>query len=159
MISLVLNTSWFSFYVGNAVALGVGSWLFLNGHVTIGAVYLVVHYTGMLLQPIERFTQQIDNLQRATASLVRILDLLGTRRRVLDGPGVRFPEGALPVRFDGVSFSYNAASRCCTTSPSSSRRDARLGWSGRTGSGKTTITRLALPPLRPRPRPRAAGWT
>ena len=142
MISLVLNTSWFSFSVGNAVALGVGSWLFLNGHVTIGAVYLVVHYTGMLLQPIERFTQQIDNLQRATASLVRILDLLGTRRRVLDGPGVRFPEGALPVRFDGVSFSYNPGEPVLHDISFELAPGRALGLVGRTGSGKTTITRL-----------------
>ena len=108
MISLVLNTSWFSFAVGNAVALAIGSWLFLNDHVTIGTVYLIVHYTHMLMQPIERFTQQLNNLQRATASLIRILDLLQTRRRVLDGPGVRFQQGALPVRFDDVSFSYDA---------------------------------------------------
>ena len=101
MISLVLNTTWFSFAVGNAVALGVGAWLYLNGHVTIGTVYLVVHYTRMLLEPMERFTQQLNNLQRATASLIRILDLLETKPRILDGPGARFPEGALPVRFEG----------------------------------------------------------
>ena len=128
MISLVLNTAWFSFSVGTAVALGVGSWLFLNDLATIGTVYLIVHYTRMLLEPIEHFTQQINNLQRATASLIRILDLLETRRRVVDGPGVRFPDGALRVRFDGVSFEL-APGRA-------------LGLVGRTGSGKTTITRL-----------------
>ena len=142
MISLVLNTTWFSFSVGTAVALGVGSWLYLNGHVTIGAVYLIVHYTRMLLQPIERFTQQIDNLQRATASLVRILDLLGTERRVLDGPGVRFPEGALPVRFEDVSFSYNAGEQVLHDVSFELAPGRALGLVGRTGSGKTTITRL-----------------
>ena len=97
MISLVLNTTWFSFSVGNAVALGLGSWLFLNGHITIGTAYLIVHYTNMLLQPMERFTQELNNLQKATASVIRILDLLQTERRVLDGPGVTFPAGAPPA--------------------------------------------------------------
>ena len=142
MISLVLNTTWFSFSVGTAVALGVGSWLFLNDLVTIGTVYLIVHYTRMLLQPIERFTQQIDNLQRATASLVRILDLLATRRLVLDGPGVRFPEGALPVRFENVSFSYNAGEQVLHDVSFELAPGRALGLVGRTGSGKTTITRL-----------------
>ena len=142
MISLVLNTTWFSFAVGNAVALGVGSWLFLNGHVTIGTAFLIVHYTNMLLEPIERFTQQLNNLQKATASVIRILDLLQTERRVLDGPGVRFPDGALPVRFDGVSFAYNPGEPVLQDISFELAPGRVMGLIGRTGSGKTTITRL-----------------
>ena len=142
MLSLILNTTWLSFTVGNAVALAIGSWLFLNGHVTIGTVYLIVHYTRMLLEPIERFTQQINNLQRATASVIRILDLMQTRRRVLDGPGVRFPQGALPVRFDDVSFSYSPGRPVLRDVSFDLAPGRALGLIGRTGSGKTTITRL-----------------
>ena len=142
MLSLILNTTWLSFTVGNAVALAIGSWLFLNGHVTIGTVYLIVHYTRMLLEPIERFTQQINNLQRATASVIRILDLMQTRRRVLDGPGVRFPQGALPVRFDDVSFSYSPDRPVLRDVSFDLAPGRALGLIGRTGSGKTTITRL-----------------
>ncbi len=142
MMSIILNTTWLSFTVGNAVALAIGSWLFLNGHVTIGTVYLIVHYTRMLLEPIERFTQQINNLQRATASVIRILDLMQTRRRVLDGPGVRFPQGALPVRFDDVSFSYSPDRPVLRDISFDLAPGRALGLIGRTGSGKTTITRL-----------------
>ena len=142
MISLVLNTTWFSFSVGNAVALGVGAWLFLNGHVTIGTVYLIVHYTRMLLEPIERFTQELNNLQRATASVIRISDLLQIERRVLDGPGVRFPDGASPVRFEDVTFSYGAGEPVLHDISFELAPGRTLGLVGRTGSGKTTITRL-----------------
>ena len=142
MISLILNTTWLSITVGNAVALAIGSWLFLNGHVTIGTVYLIVHYTRMLLGPVERFTQEINNLQRATASVIRILDLMQTRRRVLDGPGVRFPQGALPVRFDDVSFSYSPDRPVLRDVSFDLAPGRALGLIGRTGSGKTTITRL-----------------
>jgi ABC-type multidrug transport system fused ATPase/permease subunit len=142
MISLVLNTTWFSFAVANAVALGVGSWLFLNGHVTIGTVFLIVHYTHMLLQPIERFTQELNNLQKATASVIRILDLFQTERQVLDGPGVRFPGGALPVRFDGVSFAYKPGEPVLQDISFELAPGRVMGLIGRTGSGKTTITRL-----------------
>ncbi len=142
MMSIILNTTWLSFTVGNTVALAIGSWLFLNGHVTIGTVYLIVHYTRMLLEPIERFTQQINNLQRATASVIRILDLMQTRRRVLDGPGVRFPQGALPVRFDDVSFSYSPDRPVLREVSFDLAPGRALGLIGRTGSGKTTITRL-----------------
>ena len=142
MISLVLNTTWFSFSAGNAVALAVGGWLFLNGHVTIGTVYLIVHYTRMLLQPIERFTQELNNLQRATASVIRIVDLLRTERRVFDGPGVPFRGGALPVRFEDVTFSYGAGEPVLRDISFELAPGRTLGLVGRTGSGKTTITRL-----------------
>ena len=142
MISLVLNTTWFSFAVGNAVALAIGSWLFLNDHITIGTTFLIVHYTHMLLGPIERFTQQINNLQKATASVIRILDLLQSERKVLDGPGVRYSDGPLPVRFDGVSFSYNPGEPVLQDISFELAPGKVLGLIGRTGSGKTTLSRL-----------------
>ena len=142
MISLVLNTTWFSFTVGNAVALGVGAWLYLNGHVTIGTVYLIVHYTRMLLQPIERFTQELNNLQRATASVIRIVDLLRTERGVLDGRGVPIHGGAPPVRFEDVTFSYGGGEPALRDISFDLAPGRTLGLVGRTGSGKTTITRL-----------------
>ncbi len=142
MISLVLNTTWFSFAAGNAVALGIGAWLFLNGHVTIGTVYLIVHYTRMLLQPIERFTQELNNLQRATASVIRITDLLRTERMVLDGPGTALPDGAPGVRFEDVTFSYGTGEPVLQDVAFELAPGRTLGLVGRTGSGKTTITRL-----------------
>jgi ABC-type multidrug transport system fused ATPase/permease subunit len=142
MTSLVLNSTWLSFGVGNAVALGVGAYLFMNDIVTIGTVYLIFHYTVMLAQPIERFTQQLDDLQKATASIVRILELLQTKQTVVDGSGVSFPEGAQSVKFDDVSFSYNQDDTVLHNVDFEIQPGRILGLLGRTGSGKTTMTRL-----------------
>ena len=142
MISLVLNTTWFSFSVGNAVALGLGSWLFLNDHITIGTVFLIVHYTNMLLQPMQRFTQELNDLQKSIASVIRILDLLQSEPKVVDGRGVQFLKGALPVRFDGVSFSYNPGEPVLQDISFDLAPGRVMGLIGRTGSGKTTLSRL-----------------
>ena len=142
IISAVLNTTWFSFAVGTAFSLGIGAYLFRDGSITIGTVYLIFHYTNMLGQPIERFTQEMNNLQKAAGSAVRILDLFETRRLVLDGPGIELPRRALSVRFEDVSFAYNSEEAVLHNVSFELEPGRVLGLLGRTGSGKTTITRL-----------------
>ena len=142
VISVVLNTTWFSFAVGTAVSLGMGAYLFQNGSITIGTVYLIFHYTNMLGQPIERFTQELNNLQKAAGSAVRILDLFETKRVVLDGGGLALPRGALSVQFDEVSFAYNRDDAVLKDISFELEPGKVMGLLGRTGSGKTTITRL-----------------
>ena len=134
MISLVLNTTWFSY--------AVGSYLFLNGYITIGTVYLIFHYSRMLGQPIERFTQELNNLQKATGSIVRILELFQAERTLLDGWGVDLPKKALSIRFENVSFSYKGDETVLNDISFELGTGRVLGLLGRTGSGKTTITRL-----------------
>ena len=142
MTSIVLNTSWFMFATGRALALGVGAYLFLDDIVTIGTVYLIFHYTNLLNRPIEVFTQQLDAFQKATASIIRIQELFQTRKTVLDGPGAPFPSAALSVRFDNVSFAYNRDQAVLRDVSFEVRSGRVLGLLGRTGSGKTTLTRL-----------------
>ena len=54
MFTLFFNITLFSSVIGTAVALGVGAYLFLNGLATIGAVYLILHYTHMVSEPVLR---------------------------------------------------------------------------------------------------------
>ena len=142
MFTLFFNISLFSFSMGTAVALGVGAYLFLNGLATIGTVYLILHYTHMVSEPIQRFTWQLNDLQRAGGSIVRIAELLNTRSKIVEGSGVRFPEGALSVRFDGVNFAYMPEEPILRDVSFSLVPGRVLGLIGRTGSGKTTISRL-----------------
>ena len=142
MLTIALNVTWLSFGLGLVVALGVGSYLYLNGSITIGAVYLIVHYTSMVSDPIERLTRQLNSLQRATASIIRISELLHMRPAVLDGPGVTLPKGPLGVTFDRINFGYNETEPVLHDVSFDLVPGRVLGLIGRTGSGKTTITRL-----------------
>ena len=142
MTSAILNTTWFMFAVGRVVALGVGAYLFLNDFVTIGTVYLIFHYTNLLNRPIEVFTSQIDSLQKATASIVRIRELLETEKTVVDGRGAALPTGALSVEFEKVSFSYNESEPVLRDVSFELPPGKVLGLLGRTGAGKTTTARL-----------------
>ncbi len=84
------------------------------------------------------------DFQQADASITRIQELLSTAPRVVDGPGVALPPGPLAVELDGVSFGYGEnAPVLCNVSVSLAPGRV-LGVVGRTGSGKTTLTRLLL---------------
>ena len=174
MWNVVINASMVLMAVGTALALGTGAYLYRSGVVTIGTVYIIFHYSSILRTPINRITQQMQDVQRAGASIVRVRDLLNTATRItevetggsLSGPS-GLPLGALAVEFRNVSFGYgDAASQVSKeTYPGSGgssddtpedptmetvlhdlsfrlRPGAVLGLLGRTGSGKTTITRL-----------------
>jgi ATP-binding cassette subfamily B protein/ATP-binding cassette subfamily C protein len=140
------------FALGVIIALGVGGFLFQNGVVTIGAVYLIFRYTELLTQPIERINRQIQDLQQAGAALVRIQDILAIQSRVQDKGQTALPAGALAVEFGNVAFSYALPDGANTPLPERTLDNisfslppgAILGLLGRTGSGKTTLTRLLV---------------
>jgi ABC-type multidrug transport system fused ATPase/permease subunit len=129
------------FVLGTGAALGLSATLFGAGSITLGTVYVVFRYTGMLRQPLERLTRQMNAFQTATGGMVRIGELLATQPRVVDGPGASFGPGALSVELEGVSFAYAGQpvlrGVSCGLEPGEV-----LGLLGRTGSGKTTISRL-----------------
>lgn len=140
--NVVGGAAQFTFNVGIAVSLGVGAYLFSEGWVTIGTVFLIFQYANLVNRPIGVVSYEMESVQQAGASVIRINDLLRTRREVIGGRGVRFPEGALAVRFDSVSFAYNETDPVLRGVTIDLRPGRVLGLLGRTGSGKTTITRL-----------------
>ncbi len=144
MANLMVNTTFILFAVGNATAFVVGAYLFQAGSITIGTVYLIFYYTTMLGRPIDQITQQMDDLQRAGAGIARVKELASTRSKLDDGPGAALPEGALAVEFEHVSFGYDGTEPVLRDLQFRLRPGVVLGLLGRTGSGKTTLTRLLL---------------
>ena len=130
------------FALGTAAAFAVSAALYRDGTLTLGTVYLVFRYTEMLRQPTEQIRNEVQDFQQADASMGRIETLLGTVPRLVDGPGPTLPTGPLAVELDGVSFGY-AEDTVVLRDVSVRLAPGRvLGVVGRTGSGKTTLTRL-----------------
>ena len=167
MVNVLLNAMFLLFALGNAVAFAVGAWLFETNAVTIGAVYIIFHYTTMLERPITQITRQLEDLQKASAGMVRVLEILGIHSRLEDtGSSLGLPPGPLAVDFEAVSFGYETvgaevALDAAQGNPADHARGPQpakemvlhdlsfqlpagtvLGLLGRTGSGKTTLTRL-----------------
>lgn len=132
------------FALGTAVAFALSAMLFKVGTLTIGTVYLIFQCTEMLSQPTEQIRNEVQDLQQADASIARVEALLGTAPRVADGPGVALPPGPLAVELDGVSFGYAQDAPVLRDVSVFLEPGRVLGVVGRTGSGKTTLTRLLL---------------
>jgi ATP-binding cassette subfamily B protein len=127
--------------MGNALAFGMGAWLLRRGVITVGTVYLFFHYTEMLRRPLEQITRQMQDLQRASAGISRVGDLLALETATKDGTG-RLPPGPLSVEVDRVSFGYVPDDLVLRDISFRVEPGRVLGLLGRTGSGKTTIGRL-----------------
>jgi ATP-binding cassette subfamily B protein len=138
----LVATSQGLFALGTIVAFALSAMRFMEGALSIGAVYLIFRYTEMLRQPTEQIRNEVQDLQQADASIGRIEALLSTAPRLADGPGAPLPPGPLAVELDGVSFSYGEGAPVLHDVSVRLEPGRVLGIVGRTGSGKTTITRL-----------------
>jgi ATP-binding cassette subfamily B protein len=162
------------FTIGNAIALALSASLFRRQAITLGTVYLIFQYTELLRQPLEQIRQQLQDLQKAAASIGRVQELLAIQPTISDGapngtvplggPGsgvgagersalateggpLRPPAlsmGALSVALERVTFGYERGERVLDDISITLAPGQVLGVLGHTGSGKTTLSRLLL---------------
>ncbi len=156
---LLFSVTHMLFVLATALGFGVGIYLFLDGQITIGTVYLVVYYLAVLRDPLEQIRDQVNELQQSTASIQRIQELFALQPEVQTSAKATSapPATAGPpaVQFDHVSFHYAAPNGASSKGNETAPKPAVLqdlsftlepgqvlGLLGRTGSGKTTLTRL-----------------
>jgi len=122
----------------------------MAGTLSVGALYMIGAYLAMMIWgPISSIQYQIEDLQHAQASIVRVRELLDTTSDLREGTA-KPPSGVLSVLFDRVSFSYDDGGASPNAPEDLVLHDLSfhlppgrvLGLLGRTGSGKTTIARL-----------------
>ncbi|HSJ26620.1 MAG TPA: ABC transporter ATP-binding protein [Acidimicrobiia bacterium] len=133
-------TSNTAYWTGDVIALAVGAWLALAGDITIGTAYLILQYVALVRTPIEQVAQEFQELQKAAGGILRIDALRARSSRMVD-EGTESAPGDATVRFEGVRFAYE--DRIVLDGVDFTIPDGTsLGLLGRTGGGKTTITRL-----------------
>ena len=146
------------FGLGLGLTMGMSAYLYLVAHsITIGVVYLFVQYMFLLQGPIEQISQQMQQFQKAASSLIRVRELLGLQSSIVDGqqrlPTSETDGGAagetdgvrrgLSVSFDHVTFTYPTGEQPTLRDVAFTLEPGQvMGLVGRTGSGKTTISRL-----------------
>lgn len=128
--------------LGLGISIVTGYLLYNEGLITLGTIFLFVTYTHILVRPMRELTMQIQELQKAGAGIGRVIELLSIKTKIEDGPGVPVPAGPLDVEFDDVTFAYNEREIVLQHLDFRLEPGKVLGLLGRTGSGKTTISRL-----------------
>ena len=131
--------------IGTGLMLAWGGVLALRGEMTIGTVYLLFSYLNLMFWPFEDLAHQMEELQKAGGSLVRIQRLFDTRGSLPDGTRRTLPPHSASIAFEHVSFRYpdqEAAEEVLRELSFRIEAGRSLGILGRSGSGKTTVTRL-----------------
>jgi ATP-binding cassette subfamily B protein len=143
---LITDIGWslsnITYALGYAMAMVLGAYLFYAKAITLGVVYLVIHYLDLLRTPLNTLRGEIEDLQQARVSIERIEALIRLQPQIRDGPGMPLPPGPLSVEFCNVSFAYQPGQPVLREVSFGLLPGRVLGLLGHTGSGKTTLSRL-----------------
>ena len=142
MGEIVRATTTIMFALGLAISMSMCIYLFQEGTFTIGTVMMAIYYTAMFRHPLDQIGRQLNDLQKATAGLKRIETLQRTTAHIQDGTETLPASGAISIEFDEVTFNYTEGEPVLKKISFSLAPGKVLGLLGRTGSGKTTMTRL-----------------
>ncbi|MBA2512949.1 MAG: ABC transporter ATP-binding protein [Solirubrobacterales bacterium] len=130
--------------LGLAVVLLLGGRQVIDGTLTIGEFTAFYAYVLMLIGPMRQLGVALGLSQRATASGVRLFEILDREPRLVSEPGAPdLPAGRGRVELRGVTFAYPGANE-----PTLHDIDLTVGAGatvalvGGTGSGKSTLIQL-----------------
>lgn len=129
---------------GWVLALILGAWLVDAGTISLGTAFLLFQYVLLVSRPLEEVVHELETVQKANGAMVRVLDLLDTDATVRDLGRTSPPAGPLSVTARGVSFDYGDDQPVLSDVDLAIGAGRAVGIVGRTGSGKTTFSRLVL---------------
>ena len=128
--------------MANLLAIGGGSWMVVNGSLTLGQLTSFIMYLGLMIWPMLALAWMFNIVERGSAAYTRIRDMLAEAPVVSDG-NESLPDGrgelAVAIRefrypltdsatLSGVNFTLNPGQM--------------LGICGPTGAGKSTLLSL-----------------
>ena len=117
--------------------------LIINAQMTVGELIAFNLFTAHITQPILRLAQCWQDFQQATISLRRIGEILNTPTEHQYNGLVTVPQIIGRIDFSNVYFRYTDHTPDVIESLSFSIPAGQfIGITGRSGSGKSTVTRL-----------------
>lgn len=129
---------------GWVLVLVVGAWLVSRELASLGTIFLLYQYVLLIGRPLEDVVHQLETVQKANGAMVRVIELLAVEPTIVDEGTTHPPAGALSVELSGVDFDYGDDQPVLHGVDLAIGPGRSVGIVGRTGSGKTTFSRLVL---------------
>jgi len=148
-VRLALTEGGFGLLVGVTTAVGAAAVLVIGvrqvqeGALTLGSLLLVMAYLSQLYEPVRTIGSKTASLQSHLASAERAFALLDEAPEVPEqASGLRLTHASGAITFQNVSFSYGDGRPALEGVSFDIAAGTRLGISGATGAGKTTLVNL-----------------
>ncbi|RKG90735.1 ABC transporter ATP-binding protein [Corallococcus terminator] len=130
--------------LGTLMVVGVGGWRIFHQRLTLGELVAFNSYLAFLLMPLMTLGFLASSLSRASASALRVFELLDTAVEVTDRPGaVPLPPLQGRIELRDVRFRYAGSEREILRGLSVTLEPGQfVAVLGTTGSGKSTLINL-----------------
>ncbi|EMD9248637.1 SmdA family multidrug ABC transporter permease/ATP-binding protein [Cronobacter dublinensis] len=128
--------------MANLLAIGGGSWMVMNGTLTLGQLTSFTMYLGLMIWPMLALAWMFNIVERGSAAYSRIRALLAEAPVVEDGEAA-LPAGRGELKVAIREFRYPQAARTTLQNIQFSLKPGQmLGLCGPTGAGKTSVLSL-----------------
>lgn len=151
-IRLRAHLSWYKiwitlegiFGIGYVMIFALGGYLMFTHKVTLGVVYLMINYVQLLEKPLEQLKEQLLDIQKATASIIRMEELFAMKSKVENNSNSKIKEDTIRLSVNHVDFEYEDNVPVLRDITFELEPGKVLGVLGHTGCGKTTLARLLV---------------
>ncbi len=110
---------------------------------SVGTAVAVIAYVGKVFDPLESIGMEIQNIQTAAAGIKRIDEFLKEKERVMPNGDVLVNLDNNGIIFDNVTFGYDDI-KILKNYSCNINSGENVTFTGRTGSGKSTVFKLIL---------------
>ena len=132
--------------IGFVVVISYGGYLTINKTISLGDFVAFILYLTLLRQPLEQLGNLLNIIQRASASLARISELLNVQPAVYDRESTLYDKPVIGnIEVKNLTFRYPGTEKDVLSNVSFTvNKGKTLGIIGSIGSGKTTLAHLLL---------------
>ncbi|HWT73850.1 MAG TPA: ABC transporter ATP-binding protein [Mobilitalea sp.] len=130
--------------IGYVMIFALGGYLWYTGKVTLGTVYLMINYIQLLGNPLEQLREQLQDIQKASASIIRIEEMFQMQSKLQQTDQLCIDDSDITLKMEKVGFEYEENLPVLKDISLELRQGKILGILGHTGCGKTTLARLIV---------------